>query len=548
VTDAAGKPDSAARRPRNVDAPRRATRRATAGAGASDATSRVSSSDTRPYPPGEYPIVVVGSGPGALQVSYFLSRVGIEHAVISGDAGPGGMFRRWPFFQRLLSWTKPYAPAERQSREFERWDWNSLLAREPELRGIAAEFMDGTSDFPSRPEMEANLTAFADRAGVAARYGCQWESTRREETADGDRFVLVTSDGEYRCRFPIFAVGVAQPWSPSTPGIDLAVHYADTRDAQSYAGKRLFIIGKQNSGFELATGLLQWASRISLSSPSPAKTSIETKSLVGVRARYVQPFEDSILGGGVDILSASLKGITRSSSGALQVTLERSDNAMPMTVEADEVIAATGFTCPLRDLPDLGVATFGQAKLPAQTEFWESVTVPGIFFAGTISSGAAGLKKHGIPANSGALQGYRYNARVLVRELARRHFGIALERTPLRVADLRDHLLAEAARAPELWHQKAYLASVVTLDPDEGPRDVGILPLTHFLDHGGPDAVAMTIESDGATIYPVVYVRRDGKTEEYALEPDPLLDFEGLVHRRALATILDRMTAGASAA
>jgi thioredoxin reductase len=508
----------------------------------------VADSTERPYPPGEYPIVVVGSGPGALQTSYFLGRVGIEHALISADPGPGGMFRRWPFFQRLLSWTKPYAPAERTSRAFERWDWNSLLALEPELRGIAAEFMDGTSDFPSRPEMEENLTAFAERAGVHARYGCRWESTRREESADGDRFVLTTSDGEYRCRYAIFAVGVAEPYSPSTPGMELAVHYADTRDAETYAGKRLFIIGKQNSGFELASGLLQWASRISLSSPSPAKTSIETRSLVGVRARYVQPFEDSALGGGVDILSASIKGISRAPSGALVVALERSDNAMPMSVEADEVIAATGFTCPLRDLPALGVATFGQSKLPAQTEFWESATVPGIFFAGTITQGSAGLKKHGIPPNSGALHGYRYNARVLVREIAKRHFGIVPERPVIAVGDVRDHLLEEATLAPELWHQKAYLASVVSMDPDAGPRDEGIIPLTAFLDDDGPDGVAMTIEADGTSIYPVVYVRQGGRQEEHALDPDPLHDYQALAYRRALGTILDRLTAGASAA
>jgi thioredoxin reductase len=502
----------------------------------------------RPFPPGEYPIVVVGSGPGALQTSYFLQRTGIEHAVISADAGPGGMFRRWPFFQRLLSWTKPYAPAERTSRAFERWDWNSLLAVEPHLRGISAEFMDGSSDFPSRPEMEANLTAFADRAGIQVRYGCRWESTRREETPDGDRFVLVTTDGEYRCRYAIFAVGVAEPYSPSTPGIELAVHYADTRDAETYAGKRLFIIGKQNSGFELATGLLQWASRISLSSPSPAKTSIETRSLVGVRARYVQPFEDSILGGGVDILSASTKSIARGPNGKFVVTLERSDTAMPMTVEADEVIAATGFTCPLLDLPSLGVATFGQSKLPAQTDFWESATLPGIFFAGTITQGQGGLKKHGIPPNSGAVHGSRYNARVLVAEIARRHFGIVPERPEIAVRDVRDHLLAEATLAPELWHQKAFLASVVSFDPDAGVRDDGIMPLTSFLDRESSDAVAMTIESDGSTIYPVVYVRQGGRQEEHALDPDPLHEYQSLAYRRALGTILDRITAGASAA
>jgi hypothetical protein len=262
----------------------------------------------------------------------------------------------------------------------------------------------------------------------------------------------------------------------------------------------------------------------------------------------VQPFEDSILGGGVDILSASTKGITRNANGSFVVQLERSDTAMPMTVEADEVIAATGFTCPLRDLPALGVATFGQSKLPAQTDFWESATLPGIFFAGTITQGQGGLKKHGMPPNSGAVHGSRYNARVLVGEIARRHFGIEPKRPEIAVRDVRDHLLSEATLAPELWHQKAFLASVVSFDPDAGVRDEGIMPLTAFLDGGGADAVAMTIESDGTSIYPVVYVRQGGRNEEHALEADPLHDFQSLAYRRALGTILDRLTAGASAA
>ena len=56
----------------------------------------------RPFPPGDYPVVVIGSGPGGLQVSSSLRHEGVHHAVLSADPGPGGMFRKWPFFQRLL--------------------------------------------------------------------------------------------------------------------------------------------------------------------------------------------------------------------------------------------------------------------------------------------------------------------------------------------------------------------------------------------------------------------------------------------------------------
>ena len=119
----------------------------------------------RPFPPGPYPVVVVGSGPGGLQVSYSLSRLDVDHAVLSADDAPGGMFRRWPFFQRLLSWTKPYAPVARTDRAYERYDWNSLLADEPESRALMVGLMDGTSYFPSRPEMERNLATFAEEIG-----------------------------------------------------------------------------------------------------------------------------------------------------------------------------------------------------------------------------------------------------------------------------------------------------------------------------------------------------------------------------------------------
>ena len=42
-------------------------------------------SDERPFPPGDYPLVIVGTGPGGLQASYDLRRWGVDHALLSRD-------------------------------------------------------------------------------------------------------------------------------------------------------------------------------------------------------------------------------------------------------------------------------------------------------------------------------------------------------------------------------------------------------------------------------------------------------------------------------
>lgn len=490
--------------------------------------------EAKPYPPGRYPLVVVGSGPGGMQLGYSLTRLGVKHAMISADEAPGGMFRKWPVFQRMLSWTKPYTGFKPGSREFERHDWNSLAGDEPGHRGVMAEVMDGTSYFPSRPEMQRGLELFAERAALKVRYGCRWEATRK----DGDDFVLSTSDGEYRAPRIVLAVGVARPWRPAIPGLEHAALYGELRPVETYADRRVFIIGKQNSGFEIASGLLPWARQIILASPSATKLSVNTHSLVGVRARYVQPVEDSVLAGGVVILDAAIQEVRRTAEGleaAVQTTA-----GQPLHFVVDDVISATGFTCPLLDLEALGVTLFGQSRLPAQTSFWESISVPGIYFAGTINQGAKGLVKHGIPSNSGAVQGYRYNARVLARHLAEKQ-GIAPDRRAIPAGDVIQTLLHEARFGPELWHQRSYLARVITVGGDRGIVDEGLLPLSYFLDTAEFDGgAAIALESNGKEdLYPVVYVRQGGRVLETRLPDDPFLNFETAEHRSTLAGALE---------
>lgn len=488
----------------------------------------------RPFPPGEYPVVVVGSGPGAIQFSHELDQLGIAHATLSADPSPGGMFRRLPLYQRLLSWTKPYALGDPAGRVGEWYDWNSIVSEDQSLRAIMPTLMDGTSSFPSRANMEENLATFVRRAKLKIRYDCPWQSTRR--TDDG-RFVLGTPDGEYTCQIAVFAVGMAEPWKPPTPGLELVPHYVEAGPAESYAGKRVFIVGKQNSAFEIATAFLPWARQLVLGSPRPATLSVVEHSLAGVRARYVQPYEDAVLHNGVFLLDVKIERIERAGE-AFRVRLSRTDDGRELVYEADAAIATTGFAVPLRDLPDLGVATFAQGKMPALTPYWESASVPGIFFAGTITQAAAGLKKHGIPANSGALHGYRYNARVLARHLAASRFGIEIPQPPIEPENVVPFLLDQLTTAPELWNQRSYLAQVASVS-DDGWRDDGIWPLSAFIDAEGPDAVAVTLEPlPDASIYPVAYVRIGGAVEERLLDPEAMNEYRGSPHREQLAAFL----------
>ncbi len=473
-------------------------------------------------------MVVVGSGPGGLQASYCLSRLGVEHAVISRDQSPGGMFCACPIFERLLSWSKPDAPATPGTRAYEWYDHNSLVADEPENQALVPPLMDREFVVPSRKEMERGLAAFVDRVPVTVRYGCRWAGTRRD---DQGRLVLETSDGEYRAQAVVFAIGVTTPWLSPIPGIEAVPHYVATRQPQEYRGRRVFVIGKRNSGFEIADGLLPWARQVILGSPRAVQTAVVAQS--SIRVRYLQPYEDATLGGGTIALDLAVERIEKR-EGAWRIVGSGTTQPGSIDLEVDDVIAATGFSTPLLDLGDLGVRTVAQGRIPALTSFWESEPGAGIFFAGNATQGAPGLRKHGVASGSAAVHGFRYNARVMARRLAATNLGLELPRERIEPGALVPYLLEELTTAPELWAQKSYLARSAT---QEGETE--IVPLAHFLDEPGPDAVAVAVEMDAAgSTYPAVYVRRNGEIRERLLPPDLLNDFRGPDYGRELRAAL----------
>ena len=141
---------------------------------------------------------------------------------------------------------------------FYRYDWNSLVTENPEHRALVPEFMDGEHYFPRRVEMHDALVAFAERAGIDARY----ELPLGVDRAGGR---LASCSGR-----PTATTGARSPSSPLAcrtrgarrrRGSSWCPHYDDLKDraSESFEGKKIFIIGKRNSAFEIADALLPWA-------------------------------------------------------------------------------------------------------------------------------------------------------------------------------------------------------------------------------------------------------------------------------------------------
>ena len=263
-----------------------------------------------------------------------------------------------------------------------------------------------------------------------------------------------------------------------------------------------------------------------------------------LRLRYLQPFDEYVRGGsGSHVVDASIERVERH-NGGYRIRAHGTTWQGELALEADDVIAATGFQAPLRDLPSIGVATVHDGRLPAQTPYWESVSVPGIFFAGNVTQASPGLGKHGATSSSSSVHGFRYNARLLAQRIAETVFGERRERRPLDRDEVVPFLAGELARAPELWSQKAYLARVVALDRSGGIRDEGIVPLAHFVDQDDGDACAVAVEYDaGGAIVPALYVRHGGRLAEHVMPPHPLYAFDGDDYRAELRARLDPLLA-----
>ncbi|HZE37551.1 MAG TPA: NAD(P)-binding domain-containing protein [Stackebrandtia sp.] len=506
--------------------------------------------------------LVVGAGPSGLQMGYLLEKAGRDYLMVEKGPGAGTFFTRFPRHRTLISNNKVHSGWSDPEMRL-RVDWNSLLTdeRAPLFTTYSPKY------FPAADDYVRYLNDFATTHDLKIRY-----DTRISEISKADGFTARDQHGNtYRANKVIMSAGVTKPYIPDFDGAQLADAYPDVSvDPEGFTDQKVLIVGRGNSAFETADNLIEHAAVIHVAGPGSLKLAWQTHFVGHLRAVNNNFLDSYQLKSENALLDGYVKSIRRDDDGYwVKVAFQRV-NEIVKEIRYDRVILATGFRFdPEIFEPGSRPQMTIKGRFPDQTDAWESVNIPGLYFTGTVTQ-MRDFKK----STSGFIHGFRYGAKALHRILEQRHHGVAwpsttVEPSPEAVCDA---IIARVNRTSALWQMFAFLADVVFVGRDGAVRYAEEIPVDHLRaavpagEFGDVDTyLQVTLEYgadhdkvnpfdistqrpsqhnatglDGRYLHPVVRVYRDGQlsAEHHLTENlDNAWDSED-VHRAPLRTFL----------
>lgn len=400
-------------------------------------------------------VIIIGAGPGGLQLAYYLQKSNIDYVVIERGDIPGHTFKKFPIHRTLISINKVYTGFEDEEVNM-RFDWNSLLSDD---HGVL--FSQFTKEyFPHSDVLLEYFAKYAETYNLNVKYNTEVELVSKEN----DTFQLKTTDGMYECEQLVVATGLEKPFIPKIENIELCTNYVDLDlNYEKYAQKRVLIFGKANSAFETADSLIPYASMIHCSSPNPLKMAWETHYVGNLRAINNNFLDTYQLKSQNGVLNAEATKIEKR-DGKFYVTFAYGNaNGEVEEIMYDEVIVCTGFkfdnTIFHEDiLPELSI----KDKFPSQKSNWESTNVNNLYFAGTITQ-VRDYKK----STSGFIHGFRYNSKCLSHILEEKILGKkwpSYEQNYIASDEISDKIIEIVNRSSSIWQQTGFIGSVLVID------------------------------------------------------------------------------------
>jgi thioredoxin reductase len=400
---------------------------------------------------------IVGAGPAGLQLAWQLKQQNRSYVVIEAGERAGTFFSIYPRHRKLISINKIYTGYDDPEVNL-RWDWNSILAGDDIPR-----FSEYSKDyFPHADCLVDYLNDFAEQQELNIAYNIRLTNVDRN-SHDAEFELTLNAETKLECHYLVMATGRSVTHMPEILGIELAELYSDVSvDADDFRGQRVLIIGKGNSAFETADNLVGTASAIHLASPENLMLAWKSHYVGHLRAVNNNILDTYQLKSQNTIIDGYISHIHRDGDGLLVDIDYTHAKGQSISVPVDRVIVCTGFRFDHgmfsdRCMPELAL----EGTLPALTHRWESVNIPRLFFAGTLTHSRDYQK-----AFSGFIHGFRYNTQVLPRLIDHKYQQQPLprdvvERTP---QGLFHKLMHRAHTNSSLFQQPAFLCDTFTLD------------------------------------------------------------------------------------
>jgi thioredoxin reductase len=396
--------------------------------------------------------LIIGAGPAGLQLATLLERDGHDYVVLEAGSAPGAFFTRYPRHRQLISINKVWTGSE--DPEFNlRSDWNSLLTDNPDL--LFKNY--STRYFPAADDLVRYLADFAHGLRIS------YDTTVSRISRTGGHFAVDAGDRTWTAKQVVVATGVSRLHVPPIPGVELAERYDTVSvDPDDFVNQRVLIVGKGNSGFETADALVETAAVIHVAGPHSVRLAWQTHYVGHLRAVNNNFLDTYQLKSQNAVLDGTIEQISARADGGLRVLFRYARTVEKLRdLEYDRIILCTGFA--------FDASIFDESarprlvindRFPEQTSAFESVNVPGLYFAGTLTQ-QRDFKK----STNGFIHGFRYGVRALYRILRSRYQDVPwpateIEATPEAITEA---IIARINVTSGLWQQFAVLADVVTV-------------------------------------------------------------------------------------
>jgi cation diffusion facilitator CzcD-associated flavoprotein CzcO len=116
-----------------------------------------------PPPPAHVRYLVLGAGPGGLQLAHYLESAGRDYLVLDAQARPASFFERFPRWRQLISINKREVGRADSLAFAERHDWNSVLSDASHAAGGFASTTDARTAGETAPSARSETARTSRR-------------------------------------------------------------------------------------------------------------------------------------------------------------------------------------------------------------------------------------------------------------------------------------------------------------------------------------------------------------------------------------------------